>query len=70
MPERVMPEPVRVRLIATITFTWEETSHTWRDIMRDPSSRQELLERTKAYWEKNWEDLIERTPEDVRIDAA
>lgn len=63
-----MPKPARIRLTATITFTWEETSHDWFNIMRDPSSQQELRTLVKAYWEKNWQDLIERTPEDVRID--
>ena len=65
-----MPEHARVRLTATITFAWVETSHDWPDIMRDPSSCQELLELAKAYWEENWKDLIEQTPEDVQIDAA
>ena len=65
-----MSEPARVVLTATITFAWKETAQDWRDCMRDPSSRQELLEIAKAHWEENWWDLLERTPEDVRIDAA
>ena len=53
-----MPKPARIRLTATITFTWEETSHDWFNIMRDPSSQQELRTLVKAYCEKNWQDLI------------